>query len=456
MSSIAEVYEKQRNFFCSGKSKDIAFRKENLKKFRNAIIRYESKMKEALRLDLGKSPTESYETEIGIVLSELNYTLRHFEKWAKKKRVHTPLLHFPSKSYIITEPLGNSLIMSPWNYPVQLTLVPLIGAISSGCTAVVKPSRYSGETSLVLKEMIDEIFDEEYIALFLGGRDVNTELLTYKWDYIFFTGSVNVGRIVAEKAAKDLTKTTLELGGKSPVIIDESADLKRATTRLAFAKFINAGQTCVAPDYFFVHKTKSKEFLSLMVKAIEKAYGVDQIGNDEFGKIINHHHYQRLCSLIEGSPVYYGALKDEQRNKISATILFPVKEDEPVMQEEIFGPVMAVMEYENLDDVISFIRNRPHPLALYIFSENRKNIERIHSSLIFGGACVNDAIMHLVSHTLPFGGVGDSGLGSYHGKRTFMDFSHEKGMLDHATWLDITLRSAPFGRKEKIIKTMLH
>ena len=269
MSSIAEVYEKQRNFFYSGKSKDIAFRKENLKKFRSAIIRYESKMKDALRLDLGKSPTESYETEIGIVLSELNYTLRHFEKWAKKKRVHTPLLHFPSKSYIITEPLGNSLIMSPWNYPVQLTLVPLIGAISSGCTAVVKPSRYSGETSLVLKEMIEEIFDEEYIALFLGGRDVNTELLSYKWDYIFFTGSVNVGRIVAEKAAKDLTKTTLELGGKSPVIIDESADLKRTTTRLAFAKFINEGQPCVAPDYFFVHKTKSTEFLSLMVKAIE-------------------------------------------------------------------------------------------------------------------------------------------------------------------------------------------
>lgn len=455
MSSIAEVYEKQRNFFCSGKSKDIAFRKENLKKFRNAIIRYESKMKEALRLDLGKSPTESYETEIGIVLSELNYTLRHFEKWAKKKRVHTPLLHFPSKSYIITEPLGNSLIMSPWNYPVQLTLVPLIGAISSGCTAVVKPSRYSGETSLVLKEMIDEIFDEEYIALFLGGRDVNTELLTYKWDYIFFTGSVNVGRIVAEKAAKDLTKTTLELGGKSPVIIDESADLKRATTRLAFAKFINAGQTCVAPDYFFVHKTKSKEFLSLMVKAIEKAYGVDQIGNDEFGKIINHHHYQRLCSLIEGSPVYYGALKDEQRNKISATILFPVKEDEPVMQEEIFGPVLPILTYNSLDEAIDFIRNREKPLALYIFSNDKASIERVHSLVSFGGGCINDTVIHLTNPRIPFGGVGNSGMGSYHGDESFRVFTHRKSIIKEATWIDLPIRFAPFKDKIKLVRLLM-
>ena len=456
MSSIQEVYDKQQRFFNSGKSRDISFRKENLKKFRNAIIRYEESLKDALRLDLGKCPTESYATEIGIVLSELGNTMKHFEKWAKRKRVHTALLHFPSKSYIETEPLGVSLIMSPWNYPVQLTLVPLIGAISSGCTAVIKPSRYSENTSRVLKQMIEETFDEEYIALFLGGRDVNSELLSYKWDYIFFTGSVNVGRIVAEKAGRDLTKATLELGGKSPVIIDESANLKVTTTRLAFAKFINAGQTCVAPDYFFVHKSKSKEFLSLMVKAIEKSYGDDQTSNPEFGKIINRHHFERISALIDSSPVYYGGKRDEKQNKIGATILFPVKEDEPVMQEEIFGPVMAVMEYESLDDVITFIRNRPHPLALYVFSENKANIRKIHSSLIFGGGCINDAVMHLVSHGLPFGGVGDSGLGAYHGKRTFLDFSHEKGILDHFTALDITLRSAPYGKKEKIIRTMLH
>lgn len=456
MSSIEEVYRKQKAFFLSGRSRDISFRKENLLKFKAAIKEYEPRLKEALYLDLGKSSTESYATEIGIVLSELGHTIRHFESWAKRRRVRTPLLHFPSKSYIITEPLGNSLIMSPWNYPVQLTLVPLIGAISSGCTAIVKPSRYSEHTSLVLKEMIENTFEDEYIALFLGGRDVNTVLLSYKWDYIFFTGSVNVGRIVAEKAGRDLTKVTLELGGKSPVIIDESADLKVATTRLAFAKFVNAGQTCVAPDYVFVHKSRSKEFLSLMAKAIEHDYGVDQINNSEFGKIINHHHFERISSLIDGSPVYYGGKRDEEKNKISATILFPVKPDEAVMQEEIFGPVLPVMEYEDLDQVISFIQQRPHPLALYVFSSKRSNIRKIHSSLIFGGGCVNDGIMHLVSHALPFGGVGDSGLGSYHGKRTFLDFSHEKGILEHSTWLDITLRAAPYGKKEKIIKTMLH
>ncbi len=456
MKSIEEVYKKQKAFFLSGRSKDLKFRKEQLKKFKAVLLKYEDKLKKALKEDLGKSETESYATEIGIVLSELNYTLRHFESWARKKRVYTPLLHFPSSSYIITEPLGNTLIMSPWNYPVQLTLVPLIGAISSGCTAIVKPSRYSEKTSEVLKELIDEAFCEEHIALFLGGRDVNTELLSYKWDYIFFTGSPNVGKIVAEKAGRDLTKVTLELGGKSPAIIDESADIKITARRLAFAKFINAGQTCVAPDYIFVHKKKSKEFLTYMVKAIEKCYGNDQINNDEFGKIINAHHFERLCALIDGSPVYYGGLRDQEKNKIGATILFPVKPEDPVMQEEIFGPVMAVMEYESLDDVISFIQKRPRPLALYVFSEKKKTIEKIHSSIVFGGGCINDGIMHLVSHSLPFGGVGESGIGSCHGKRTFLSFSHEKGILDHKTSVDITLRSAPFGKKEKIIKMILH
>ncbi len=455
MATIQEIYNRQKEFFISGKSRDIEFRIEYLKRFRSAIYKYEDDLRAALMEDLGKCGTESYATEIGIVLSEIRYALSHVRSWARKKRVKTALLHFPSRSYIIKEPMGNTLIMSPWNYPVQLTLVPLIGAISSGCTAVIKPSRYSEATSKVLKALIEDTFPPEYIALFEGGRDVNAELLEYKWDYIFFTGSVNVGRLVAEKAARDLAKVTLELGGKSPVIIDESAKLDVAASRLAFGKFINAGQTCVAPDYFLVHKSRSKEFLSLMVKAIEKAYSSNQIGNDEFGKIINRHHFERLKWLIEGSPVYYGGKTDEEKNKIGATILFPVKPEDPVMQEEIFGPVMAVMEYENLDDAIEFIRKRPHPLALYVFSENRKNIEKIHSSLIFGGGCINDAIMHLVSHHLPFGGVGESGLGSYHGKKTFDDFSHEKSILDHKTIIDITLRSAPYGKKEKIIRKML-
>ena len=372
----------------------------------------------------------------------------------KKRKVKTALLHFPSRSYVLKDPIGTVLIMSPWNYPVQLTLVPLIGALAAGCNAMVKPSRYSEKTSIVLKKIVDEAFEEVEVSLQLGGRDMNNDLLDLKWDYIFFTGSPSVGRIVAMKASAMLTPYTLELGGKSPVIIDESANIKLAARRLSFAKFINAGQTCVAPDYILIHPSKREEFVNEFRKAIEEMY-IDPLSSSTFPNIINDRHFKRLSDLIDESNVIYGGEKDPERRRITPTILYPVDREDAIMQEEIFGPVMPILEYENLDDAIGFINSRPHPLALYIYSENRENIEKIHSSCRFGGGCVNDSLMHLVSHHMPFGGVGDSGTGCYHGKATFDAFTREKSILDHSTRLDITLRNPPMEGKEKLFRALL-
>lgn len=455
MPDYSSILEKQKSFFLSGRTLDIGFRRNALKSLYKAVKDNEKELLEALTEDLGKSPTEGYATEIGIVLSELRYTLRNVGRWSRRKRVGTAMLHFPSSSYIIREPYGNALIMSPWNYPVQLTLVPLIGAVAAGCTAVVKPSRYSAHTSGVLKRIVSSAFDVNHVALVEGGREENEALLELEWDYIFFTGSPSVGRLVQRKAAEDLTPTTLELGGKSPVIIDESADMAVTARRLVFGKFMNAGQTCIAPDYVFVHRSRTKELLELLKQDIAMFYGKDPISNPEFGKIINSRHFERLRGLISGSPVYFGGQCDEERNKIGPTILFPAGRDDAVMQEEIFGPVLPVMEYEDLDEVISFIQKRPHPLALYIFSRNRKNIEKVHARIRFGGGCVNDCIMHIVGHGLPFGGFRESGLGSYHGRRSFDAFTHEKSILRHGLHPDITLRCPPYKNKLGLIRLML-
>lgn len=451
-----EVLRKQTEFFNSGKTRNVSFRIAMLKKLFSALKENEEMILDALNKDLSKGRVEAYSTELGIVYSELRYHMHHVRKWAKRKRVRTALLHFPSKSYVIKEPVGNTLIMSPWNYPVQLTLVPLIGAISAGCTAVIKPSRYSENVSKALSQVLS-VFDESYIALFEGGREMNSTLLALKWDYIFFTGSPNVGKIVAKTAGESLTPYTLELGGKSPVIIDESADIEKACSRIAFGKLINAGQTCIAPDYFLVHKSKVKEFITTLPCYIEKFYSASPLDNPDYPKIINRHHYDRVKGLLDASSVVYGGKYDDEKMKISPTILYPVREDEPVMMEEIFGPVIPVLEYEDLSEAIDMIRNRPRPLALYIFSKKKKTIKRVHSSVIFGGGCVNDVIMHIVSHTLAFGGIGNSGSGAYHGKHSYDTFTHEKSILKHSLFPDITLRNPPYGRlKEKIIRIMLH
>ncbi len=452
---ILNIQKSQRKFLSSGATMSHRYRSEALDRLERATKEREKDLIEALSTDLGKSPTEAYATEIGIVYSELRNTKRHLGAWMKRKKVRTPLLHFPSSSYILKDPIGNVLIMSPWNYPVQLTLVPLIGAIAAGCTVFVKPSRYSAATSKVLCEIVAEAFRNEEVYALEGGRDVNEALLDLKWDYIFFTGSPAVGRIVMMSAARTLTPVTLELGGKSPVIVDETANLKVACTRLAFGKFINAGQTCVAPDYILVHESVKDEFIEGMKAAIGKLYGDDPLSNPEFPHIINEKHFARLEGIVAGSACVFGGKSDRASLKIEPTLLYPVDPGDPVMQEEIFGPVLPILTYSRLGEAIDFINSRPHPLALYIYSENRKNIRKVHRLCTFGGGCVNDSIMHLVSHGLPFGGVGESGTGSYHGRKSFDTFTHEKSILDHRTWLDITLRCPPFKGKDRIIRTML-
>lgn len=455
MYDFLQAQKKQIDYFNKGATLPYDFRLQALNRLEAAIKKNEEELIRALYQDLNKSRVEAYSTEIGIVLSELGYIRRHLRGWMKSRKVGTGLLHFPSSSHILKEPMGNVLIMSPWNYPVQLTLVPLLGAVAAGCTAFVKPSRYSSSTSAVLTRIINGAFLPEHVLAVEGGRNTNEELMDMKWDFIFFTGSPNVGRIVMEKAARNLTPTTLELGGKSPVIIDESANVRLAASRLAFGKFINAGQTCIAPDYILIHKSRREEFLKYFRRSISTMYGEKALENKDYPKIINEKHFDRLQNLIKGSPILSGGDSDRPSLKIEPTILYPVGEQDPVMQEEIFGPVMPVLEYEALDEAIDFIRSRPKPLALYIFSSNRKNIDKVHSLVSFGGGCINDAIMHIVSHTLPFGGIGESGTGSYHGKKTFDAFTHEKSILDHKTWLDITLRNPPYRNKEKIIRMML-
>ena len=451
---LNSLHENMLKWFETGVTRDIDHRLKALDILESSIRKHEDELMEALFQDLGKSREEAYATELGIVYGELSYTRKHLKKWMKPEKVRTALLHFPSRSYILKDPIGTVLIMSPWNYPVQLTLVPLIGALAAGCNAMVKPSRYSEKTSIVLKRIVDDAFEDEEVSLVLGGRDVNNDLMDMKCDYIFFTGSPKVGRIIATKAGVTLTPYTLELGGKSPVIIDESANLKIAARRLSFAKFINAGQTCVAPDYILIHKSRRAEFIDEFKKAIEEMYK-DPLTSNTFPNIINEKHFNRLMGLLESSNVIYGGETDPERRRITPAIIYPVKGSDPIMQEEIFGPMMPILEYDNIEEAISFINKRPHPLALYIYSEDRKNIEKVHSSCRFGGGCVNDSLMHLVSHHMPFGGVGDSGTGCYHGKATFDAFTHEKSILSHSTKLDITLRNPPMDGKEKLFRTLL-
>ncbi len=439
----------------SGKTLSYDFRINALKALRDCLKKNEDEILEALSKDLGKSSFEGYATELGIVYEEINYLTKHLRKLMKPTRTKTPITQFKASSYIIHEPLGNTLIMSPWNYPLQLTVVPLAGAIAGGNTAIIKPSRYSQNVSRVMKRLIEETFPAEYIALFEGGHETNTELLALRWDLIFFTGSPNVGRIVHRAAGENLTPCILELGGKSPVIIDGTVDMALTARRLAWGKFLNAGQTCVAPDYVLVKKGYAEKLIEALKKEIETMFSSDPLSSPDFPKIINEKHFERVKGLIAGSTVAMGGKADESSLRIAPTILFPVKETDPVMNEEIFGPVLPVLEYESLDDAISFIRKREKPLAFYIFSKSRSDINKALSSLSFGGGCVNDTVVHLTAPGLPFGGIGNSGMGCYHGKRSFEAFTHDKAIMDKALWLDLKVRYAPFKGKLKLLKMLM-
>lgn len=454
MDAYREIVNRQRKLFRSGKTRDVKYRMEMLGRLKSAILAYEEKITDALYMDLNKDAFDSYTTEIGFVLEEISYAMRKLPKWAKRKRVRTDISSFPAKSLIQPEPYGVTLIISPWNYPFQLAITPLVGSIAAGNCAVIKPSSYSPNTSRVLKELIEETFDEEYICVIEGGRDANRALLDTKFDYIFFTGSVSVGKVVMESAAKHLTPVTLELGGKSPCIVDETANIDLAAKRIVWGKLINAGQTCVAPDYLLVHKSVKNSLVEKMKEVVIDFYGENPIENESYTRIINEKHFNRLLGLIKDENVIFGGEFDAGRLKINPCFIDDAAWNSPVMQEEIFGPILPIIEFEDLNEIIDKIIERPKPLALYYFTTNKKREEKILKCISFGGGCINDTIMHLVSKQMPFGGVGESGMGSYHGKKSFDTFTHYKSILRKSNLFDVPLRY-PTHKNLKIVKRIM-
>lgn len=434
----------QRQYFALGETKDVDYRIGQLQKLYQWINDHEKDIMDALKEDLNKSPFEAYATEIGIVKEEISFTVKHLHKWAKTRYVKTPVTQWPGRSFIYQEPYGVVLIMSPWNYPFQLTIAPLVGALSAGNCAVIKPSAYSPATSALIKRMIGELFSSRYVAVVEGGRRENEALLDEQFDYIFFTGSVNVGKIVMEKAAKNLTPVSLELGGKSPCIVDETANVKLAAKRIVWGKFLNAGQTCVAPDYVLVHEEVKENLVKYMGKYISKMYSENPLGCVYYPKMIHEKHLNRVKGLIEGQDIAVGGKSNDASHQIEPTILDHVKWTDPVMQEEIFGPVLPILTFKKLRDVVQLVNAGPKPLALYFFTGRAQREGYVLKHISYGGGCINDVVVHLATSHMPFGGVGTSGMGSYHGKNSFTTFSHEKSIMKKATWMDVPVRYAPF------------
>ena len=438
---IGEIRAKQENYFRSGATLDVRTRKANLVAFEKAVLKWEKPLCEALWKDLHKSYEESYIAEVSILLGEIRTHIRNIGKWTRPQRRPTPMKLFPSRSKIISEPLGTALIISPWNYPVQLLLTPLVGVISSGCTAVLKPSPYVPEVSDVIEKMIRDTFPEEYVAVVQGDRDVNTALLEQRWDMIFFTGSPSFGRAVMAAAAKNLTPVVLELGGKSPCIIDKDADIEGAAKRVAWGKSLNAGQTCIAPDYLMLHKKIKDKFLSELEKAFRELLGDDPQKSEHFVRIVNDAAFERLKGYLADGEVVFGGKTDKSERYFSPTVLDHVSPDSPVMQEEIFGPIFPVQTFSSLDEVIRFVSMREKPLALYYFGSQGDKVLKHTTS---GGSCINDVIMHIANDNVPFGGVGMSGMGSYHHKRTFDVFTHYRSVISTPAWIDLPFRYMPY------------
>ena len=438
---IGEIRAKQESYFRSGATLDVRTRKANLVAFEKAVLKWEKPLCEALWKDLHKSYEESYIAEVSILLGEIRTHIRNVGKWTRPQRRPTPMKLFPSRSKIISEPLGTALIISPWNYPVQLLLTPLVGVISSGCTAVLKPSPYVPEVSDVIEKMIRDTFPEEYVAVVQGDRDVNTALLEKRWDMIFFTGSPSFGRAVMAAAAKNLTPVVLELGGKSPCIIDKDADIEVAAKRVAWGKSLNAGQTCIAPDYLMLHKNIKDKFLSELEKAFGELLGDDPQKSEHFVRIVNDAAFERLKGYLADGEVVFGGKIDKSERYFSPTVLDHVSPDSPVMQEEIFGPIFPVQTFSSLDEVIRFVSMREKPLALYYFGSQGDKVLKHTTS---GGSCINDVIMHIANENVPFGGVGMSGMGSYHHKRTFDVFTHYRSVISTPTWIDLPFRYMPY------------
>lgn len=451
---IDEILESQRRYFRSGATLPVSFRIEMLKKLRNAVEKYENEIGEALRKDLGKSDFEGFMCETGLVKSEISYMIRHTRRFASKHRVYTPLAQFASFSYKKPCPYGNVLIMSPWNYPFLLTIAPLADAIAAGNTAVVKPSAYSPATSAVIAKMLSECFSPEYVAVVTGGRKENAVLLDKKFDFVFFTGSQNVGKEVLRHTAETLTPAVLELGGKSPCIVDSTAKLKLAAKRIVFGKYLNCGQTCVAPDYILCHQSVREKLIEEVCTQIKKQYGEDPLTNPDYGKIINEKHFDRICGLLDKDKIVLGGRYSRESLQLEPTVMDHVTWGDAVMQEEIFGPIMPILTFDSFDEIYSMLAGKPKPLALYLFSEDKQRIKEVTERCSYGGGCINDTIIHLATSEMGFGGVGESGMGSYHGKDGFETFSHTKSIVDKKTWMDLPMRYQPY--KKELYGKLLH
>lgn len=450
---MKELLDKQHAFFQTNKTKSYAFRKEQLLTLKKMIEEHMEEIEEALYKDLHKSSFEAYSTEIGFCLYSISKALKKLKKWMKPKKVPTPLHLFMTKSYMQLEPLGSVLVIGPYNYPFQLVIEPLVGVIAAGNTAVVKPSEFASYTEQLLVKLINQTFDPSYIHCVTGGKEKVQELIQQKFDHIFFTGSTRVGQIVYEAASRNLVPVTLELGGKSPAIVDETVPLDIAARRIVFGKFINAGQTCIAPDYIYVKEEKKEDFIQALIESIKQLYPDPEQG---YVKIINQTHYERLSNLINKEKVVYGDQRNEEDLKISPTIMDEVSWDDDVMKEEIFGPILPVLTYQNIEEVIATLKTKEKPLALYLFTKNKKVEERVFGDLSFGGGAINDTIMHIVNAKIPFGGVGSSGIGEYHGYSSFERFSNRKGYVKKSTLFDLPLAYPPYKKwKEKLVRFFL-
>lgn len=452
MTDYKELIQKQRSYFHEGECKSVEFRMAQLNRMHDWICKNENLIMKALKKDLNKSSFEAYMAEIGIVKEEIRFTVKHMRKWARPKRVPTPITQFPSASYIYHEPYGVVLIMSPWNYPFVLTIAPLIGAICAGNCAIVKPSAYSVHTTKIIAQMVRELYKDKYVTVIEGGRKENEALLNERFDYIFFTGSVEVGKHVMEKASAHLTPVSLELGGKSPCIVDETADIRLAAKRIVWGKFLNCGQTCVAPDYILVQKSVKDRLIKQIEKNIIKMFGKDACHNQDYPKMINEKHFERVLGLLRDAHIVCGGGSKSSSLQIEPTVLDNVDWDSPAMQEEIFGPVLPILTFFDIKEAAALVNARPRPLALYLFTKDKKREAFILRNVSYGGGCINDTVVHLATPHMPFGGVGNSGMGGYHGKASFDTFTHDKSILKKALLMDNPMRYAPFKNKLDILK----
>ncbi|MFV1884758.1 MAG: aldehyde dehydrogenase [Balneola sp.] len=454
MNEYAELLKQQKENFLSGTTKPLSFRKEQLKKLKTLLKENEAALMDAVHMDFKKSPFETFGTEIGLVIGEINYALKNLDDWVSPEKVPTTIVNFPSENFILKEPYGSVLIIAPWNYPVQLSLLPLVGALAAGNTAIIKPSELTPYTSVTISDLIALYFPSDIVTVCEGGVETSEALLNLDFDYIFFTGSTQVGKIIMQSAAARLIPVTLELGGKTPCIVDETADLEVSAKRIAWGKFVNAGQTCVAPDYLLVHPSIKTAFLEELKKAVTSLYGDDPEQSEDYPRIINENHFDRISSFLNNGKLVFGGQTNVATNYVAPTILDEITWNDPIMKDEIFGPILPVLTYNDLRDAVSQIRKAPRPLALYLFTTNEEAEKYILENVSFGGGAINDTIAHLGNHHLSFGGVGTSGFGSYHGKASFDSFSHQKSIMKKNFLVDIPIRYAPYDGKMKWLKTI--